>query len=135
MKRVKLVLAAAAAMAALAVAGPASADDLELDDLDDGFFIVADDDDLGDVGLGVDQEADSGDVDLSFEVSNEGDYAHQSTPALQFANTGNFQDASGFVQHGSEADDFESGGIEFSIAPTLDSESNQTIRQSSAAGR
>ena len=128
-----------AAMLAV-TAAPAMADDLDIDDLDDGFFIVADGDDfdlgdVGEVGLESENEAESGGVDLSFAVSNEGDFAQQSTPALQFANTGNLNNAPSFVQLGSTADDFESGGIEFSVGPTLESESSHTVRQSSAAGR
>ena len=127
-----VLLAAMLAMMLAVTAAPAMADDL-----DDGFFIVADGDDfdVGEVGLETENEAESGGADLSFEVSNEGDFAQQSTPALQFANTGNLNNAPSFVQFGSTADDFESGGIEFSVAPTLESESNQTVRQSSAAGR
>jgi hypothetical protein len=83
----------------------------------------------------VKQEAESGDVAIDYAVSNEGDYAQQSTPALHFANTGNLNNAPSFAQYGSEADDFEPGGIEFEFAPTLESASDQTVEQSTAAGR
>jgi hypothetical protein len=114
MKKKLAVLAATAAMAAtMATAAPASAQ----------------------VILGSENEAESGGVDLAFEVSNAGDFASQSTPTLQFGNTGNLNNAPSFVQFDSTADDFESGGIEFSVGPTLESESSHTVRQSSAAGR
>ena len=87
----------------------------------------------GPVTQEVEQEAESGDVDLSFEVSNEGDYASQCTPATQFGNTGNFQNAPGFQQFDGEADDFEPDGIEFAFEPELGVECDSTIQQSAAA--
>ncbi len=66
-------------------------------------------------------------------VSNQGDYASQCTPALQFANTGSFQNAPGFVQDRGEANDFEPGGIEFTAAPELGVRCNQQVQQSSSA--
>ena len=85
------------------------------------------------VDLDVENEAESGDVDLSFEVSNTGDYAFQCTPAVQFGNTGNFNNTPVFQQFSSEADDFEPGGIEFVVEPEIEAECNSTIQQSSAA--
>ena len=76
------------------------------------------------VGNGVGQESESGDVALGFAVSNEGDYASQRTPALQEGNTGNFNNAPGFLQYASESDDFELD---------LAAEYSNTIQQSSAA--
>lgn len=81
------------------------------------------------------QEAESGDVSLSNRVSNSGDNSNQSAPAVQFANTGNNQNAQTFVQSGSEADDveFEGGSLEFS--PSVEFDSDQSIEQAAAAGR
>ena len=79
------------------------------------------------------QETESGDVAIGFDVSNKGDYASQCTPALQFGNTGNFDNASSFVQYDGEIDDFEPGGIEFAVEPTSAVECSSTIQQSSAA--
>src|SRR5215216_3610428 len=83
------------------------------DDFFDNFF------NRGDRGIeqSVEQESQSGDVSLGYSVTNSGDYAFQCTPAIQFGNTGNFQNASSFVQYGSEVDDFEPGGIEVSFDP------------------
>src|SRR5215212_1253949 len=85
------------------------------------------------VAGGVGQESESGDVALSDTVANEGDYASQCTPALQFGNTGNFNNGSAFVQYASESDDFEPGGIEVAFGPTLTADCSSTIQQSSAA--
>jgi hypothetical protein len=79
------------------------------------------------------QETESGDVALSDTVANKGDYASQCTPAIQFGNTGNFNNAPTFLQYASESDDFEPGGIEFSVEPTTDVSCSSTIQQSSAA--
>ena len=79
------------------------------------------------------QETESGDTALGFDVSNTGDYASQCTPAVQFGNTGNFDNASSFVQYDGELDDFEPGGIEFAVEPTSDVTCDRTVQQSSAA--
>src|SRR5215208_4532823 len=82
---------------------------------------------------GVGQESESEDLETNFEVSNEGDYASQCTPVIQFGNTGNFNNGSSFVQYSSTADDFEPGGIEFAIEPEQETACENTIQQSSAA--
>src|SRR5215217_8479005 len=65
-----------------------------------------------DIESEVEQEAESGDVNIGFRVSNTGDYASQCTPAMQFGNTGNFQNGSSFVQFGSGTNDgFRDGGF------------------------
>ena len=79
------------------------------------------------------EDIQSGDLETNFEVSNEGDYASQCTPAVQFGNTGNFTNGSSFVQYDSELDDFEPGGIEFAIEPEQSTDCSSTIQQSSAA--
>jgi hypothetical protein len=81
----------------------------------------------------VDQQSQSGDVSLGYQVTNSGDYASQCAPALQFGNTGNFQNAPSFVQVGSEADDFEPGGIDVTFAPQQGVQCSHEIQQSSAA--
>ncbi len=175
MKRLLMVSAVGALMAAMMalMAAPAMAQSFGFDDLDDDddrrffFFDDLDDDDrrffgFDDFGnLGVENEAESGEVDLSFGVSNTGDYASQCVPALQFGNTGNFNNAPTLVQGGSggfvderndffdddrndrdnfffgggdaSIDDFEPGGIEFSVSPELAVDCSHTVQQSSAA--
>ena len=82
----------------------------------------------------VEQEAESGDVALDFAVSNEGDYAGQCTPAEQFGQTGNAQNAPSSLQFAGESDDFEPGGIEFGAdEPGIAVECPSTIQQSAAA--
>jgi hypothetical protein len=82
---------------------------------------------------GIEQEPESDDVAIGFDVSNKGNYASQCTPAVQFGNTGNFDNASSFVQYDGELDDFEPGGIEFAAEPSSEVECPSTIQQSSAA--
>jgi hypothetical protein len=81
----------------------------------------------------VEQEAESGDVEMGFSVSNEGDYSSQCAPVVQAANTGNFNNAPIFNQYASEAGDFEPGGISFEISPELAVQCEQEIQQAAAA--
>ncbi|CAA9294619.1 MAG: hypothetical protein AVDCRST_MAG93-4160 [uncultured Chloroflexia bacterium] len=153
-----------AAMLALAVmmmaASPAMAQDrfdrlenrLEnrLDRFDDGFFFVDgffsdgfdrfDRFDRFDFDDGIsqdfDQEADSGDVDQSFEASSDGDNSNQSVGIQSVTNTGNAQSQFGFTQFDSEIDDFEfeDGGADIDVSPEFDLESDQSVDQAAAAG-
>src|SRR5215216_1923441 len=88
---------------------------------------------LAQLESGVEQDTESDDVALGYDVSNKGNYASQCTPAVQFGNTGNFENASSFVQYDGELDDFEPGGIEFGVEPTSDVTCDRTVQQSSAA--
>src|SRR5918999_5714576 len=83
------------------------------------------------VGLEAGGEAESDDVALDFSVENTGNYASQCTPAVQFGNTGNFNNTPVFQQYSSKADDFEPGGIEFIVEPETAAECDSTIQQSS----
>src|SRR5215211_4816165 len=105
-----MVWAAAAMMAAMMVvmAAPAMARDFFDDnDFNDGVIFFGNnindgfDHFFGNNGRlrsDIDQESESGDVNIGFRVSNTGDYASQCTPAMQFGNTGNFQNGSSFAQ-------------------------------------
>src|SRR5215217_6318465 len=107
-------------------------EDCDFNDLNDlnGIFGI----DNGFFGNEVDQESQSGDVSLGFDVSNTGKFASQCTPATQFGNTGNFQNGSSFVQgSGGDLDDFEPGGIEVAFGGDLSTDCSNTIGQSSAA--
>ncbi len=79
------------------------------------------------------QEGESEDLETNFEVANEGDYASQCTPALQFGNTGNFNNGSAFLQYASTSDDFEPGGLGVGLGGGQSTECANTIQQSSAA--
>jgi len=83
----------------------------------------------------IEQEGESEDLQTNFEVSNEGDYASQCTPAVQFGNTGNLNNASSFDQYASPdgADDFEPGGLGVGLGGGNSTECSNTIQQSSAA--
>src|SRR5919107_735689 len=88
---------------------------------------------IAQVGLEAGNEAESEEVATEFEVANEGDYASQCTPALQFGNTGNFNNAPTFLQYASQSDDFEPGGLELAFEPELAVDCASTVQQSSAA--
>ena len=88
---------------------------------------------LAQVELGSEQETESESLETSFEVANEGDYASQCVPALQFGNTGNFNNAPSFLQYDSESGDFEPGGIEFAFEPEMEVGCESAVQQSSAA--
>ena len=105
-------------------------DDCDFNGFNDVFF---GNNDGGFLSSEVDQESESGDVSLGFDVSNTGRFASQCTPATQFGNTGNFNNGSSFVQGVSDLDDFEPGGIEVSFGGSQDVDCSNTIQQSSAA--
>jgi hypothetical protein len=79
------------------------------------------------------QESESEGIESAFEVSNEGDYASQCVPAMQFGNTGNFNNAPSFLQYASESGDFEPGGIEVAFEPEQEVDCSNEVQQSSAA--
>jgi hypothetical protein len=152
MRRIKLAVVVGVVMAAMLVfsAGPAMADDFDFDGIDDndfcGVFGCSDNnndfcDVFGCFGFGGAPAAlefeqdigDTGDVTLTTDVSSTGDSSNQTVAPLQFGNTGNLQNAQGFVQFDSTADDIEFEGSSFSFAPTLTNTSNQAVKQSSAA--
>ncbi len=88
---------------------------------------------LAQVALEAGNEAESEEFTAEFSVANEGDYASQCVPALQFGNTGNFNNSPAFLQYRSESDDFEPGGLEFAVEPELAVDCASTVQQSSAA--
>src|SRR5215217_315526 len=127
-------LAALMAVMLVMLAAPTMAADFNFNDLNDFNRFAFLGNDGGFLGSDVQQESESGDVNIGFDVSNSGDFASQCTPAIQFGNTGNFQNASSFVQgFGGKADDFEPGGIEVNFAPQQAVDCSNTIQQSSAA--
>jgi len=143
MRRLLIGLAIAALMAAMmaVMAAPAMARDFDSNDHDkkDHNFDFKDHDDdfddfdFGDFDFDNENESESGPVVQEFDVTNFGDYANQCVPAIQFGNSGNFNNAPSFFQFGSEADDFEPDGIEFAFEPELAVDCSNTVQQSSAA--
>ena len=107
-------------------------DDFFFDDCNnnDGFFFGGGD------GFGdFEQEAESGDVDQSFDVSGTGDNSNQTVGTQGVANTGNAQNQLGVFQIGSEADDFEFDEVGSSIvvSPTTTTSSDQEVNQAASA--
>src|ERR687894_1870698 len=88
----------------------------------------------------VEQEAESGDVDQSFDVSGTGDNSNQTTGIQGVANTGNAQkqigviDAGGFGGFGGFGDfEFEDVGSTIEVSPTNTVTSDQDVNQAAAA--
>src|ERR687898_2355941 len=139
-----MLLAAMLALTVLAIGAPAAiADDNDGRDdrFEDCFFfdgVLICDEDLdrdffdgerfdfdGELDQDVEQEAESGDVDQSFDVSQTGDNSNQCVSTQGVANTGNTQNAIDVIQVGGDADDFEfddvGSSIELSPSSTTDS--------------
>ena len=82
-----------------------------------------------------DQEAESGDVSQSFNVSNTGDNSNQCAGLQGVANTGNAQNQISVVQSGSEADDFsfEDSGSSIVVSPSNSTSCDQQVNQAASA--
>jgi len=82
-----------------------------------------------------DQQAQSGDVNQSFNVSNTGDNSNQCAGIQGVANTGNAQNQIGVLQYGSEADDFsfEDSGASINVSPTNLTSCDQQVNQAASA--
>ena len=116
---------------------------------DEGFFFGEDrfeddneeEDFDGSNGFGADisqsfeQEAESGDVSQSFNVSNTGDNSNQCANVQGVANTGNAQNQIGVLQYGSEADDFsfEDSGSSITVSPNSSTRCDQAVNQAATA--
>src|SRR3954470_22346441 len=137
LRRVLSVLSAAALMAAMLVAlqGPAMAQSFDFNGFDhNGFFDHHNNFDNGFFNNGFEQDiGDTGDVNISTRVSQSGNNSNQCVAPLQFGNTGNLQNAQGFSQFNSFADDIEFDGSSFLFAPEQNVNCGQAVKQSSAA--
>ena len=81
------------------------------------------------------QEIDNtGNVTLNTSVTSSGNNSNQCVAPLQFGNTGNIQNAQGFLQYNSTADDIEFSGSSFTFAPELTNTCTQAVQQAAAAG-
>src|ERR687885_558232 len=90
---------------------------------------------IAQIGFGAGQGiGDTGNVEANLTVSSTGDNSNQCVPAIQFGNTGNVQNAQGFLQYNSTADDIEFEGSSMTFSPTLTNTCNQTVQQAAAAG-
>ncbi len=81
----------------------------------------------------IGQEAESGDLSIRGSVTQSGDNSNQCAPVMQFGNTGNLQNAQGFVQYNSNADDVEFSGGSFEFSPSMGVQCEQAVQQSAAA--
>ena len=98
------------------------------------------DDDFDNVGVPAvnqesSQEAESGDVNQAFTVTNSGDNSNQCAGVQGVANTGNAQNQISVVQNGSEADDFsfEDSGSSIEVNPTNYTSCDQQVNQAASA--
>ena len=81
------------------------------------------------------QQAESGDVNQSFDVSNTGDNSNQCAGIQGVANTGNAQNQVGVIQYGSEAQDieFEDSGASIEVSPSNFTSCEQEVNQAASA--
>ena len=81
------------------------------------------------------QQAESGDVNQSFDVSNTGDNSNQCAGIQGVANTGNAQNQVGVIQYGSEAEDieFEDSGASITVSPNSFTSCEQQVNQAATA--
>ncbi len=89
----------------------------------------------GGVSQSFEQEAESGDVSQSFNVSNTGDNSNQCAGIQGVANTGNAQNQIGVLQYGSTADDFsfEDSGASINVSPNSATRCDQQVNQAASA--
>ena len=101
-------------------------DDNRNDDLDNAAPVITQE---------FDQQAESGDVSQSFNVSNTGDNSNQCAGIQGVANTGNAQNQVGVLQYGSEADDFsfEDSGSSINVSPSNSTSCDQQVNQAASA--
>ena len=83
----------------------------------------------------TEQEAESGDIDQSFEVSSTGDNANQCAAPQGVSNTGNSQNVTDLLHATSEADDFEfeEVGSDIAVSPESSTTCDQQVNQAASA--
>ena len=88
------------------------------------------------VGQEATQEAESGDVDQSFESSGTGDNSNQCLAPSFVTNTGNAQNQTSLVQDSSTAGDFEFDevGSDTTLGGTSETTCDQQVNQAASAG-
>ena len=90
---------------------------------------------IAQIGQETEQEAESGDLDQSFEVSSSGDNSNQCVGIQGVGNTGNSQNVIDLIQYGSAADDFEfeEVGSDITVTPTNTTTCDQQVNQAATA--
>jgi hypothetical protein len=97
------------------------------------FFDGDGDNDFVDFADGIDQdveqEAESGDVDQSFDISQTGNNSNQTVSTQGVANTGNAQNIIDVLQVGGDADDFDFDdvGSSITVSPSFTTDSVQRV--------
>jgi len=83
----------------------------------------------------TEQDAESGDVDQTFEVTSEGDNSNQCAGVQGVSNTGNPQNVTDLLQAASEADDFEfeEVGSDITVSPESPTTCDQQVNQAASA--
>jgi hypothetical protein len=81
------------------------------------------------------QDADSGEVNQSFNVTGGGDNSNQCVGLQGVANTGNAQNQTSLIQYASEADDFDfdETGSTITVSPTNTTDCTQAVNQAASA--
>ena len=87
------------------------------------------------LSMETEQEAESGELDQSFEVSSSGDNSNQCVGIQGVGNTGNSQNVIDLIQYGSEADDFEfeEVGSSIDVSPVNTTSCDQQVNQAASA--
>jgi hypothetical protein len=87
------------------------------------------------VSQSFEQQAESGDVNQSFDVSQTGDNSNQCAGIQSVANTGNAQNQISVLQNGSEAEDFsfEDSGASIEVSPSNSTSCEQEVNQAASA--
>jgi uncharacterized membrane protein len=90
---------------------------------------------IAQVGQETEQEAESGELDQSFEVSGSGDNSNQCVGIQGVGNTGNSQNVIDLIQYGSTADEFEFDevGSSIDVSPTNTTECTSEVNQAASA--
>ena len=90
---------------------------------------------IAQVNQETEQEAESGEVDQSFEVTGSGDNSNQCAGIQGVANTGNAQNVIDLIQYGSDADDFEfeEVGSSIDVSPSNSTTCDQQVNQAASA--
>jgi len=81
------------------------------------------------------QEAESGELDQSFEVTGSGDNSNQCANIQGVGNTGNSQNVIDVIQYSGEVDDweFEEVGSTIDVSPTNTATCDQQVNQAASA--
>src|SRR3712207_3977376 len=138
MRKTMLLAAMLSLTVLMFAASPATAQDWNdgwwNDDWNEGWWNEGFDFDDG-LNQDVEQEAESGDVDQSFDVSGTGDNSNQTAGIQGVANTGNAQNVIDVTQVGGDADDleFDDVGSSIEVSPSSTTDSVQRVNQSASA--